>query len=292
MIGRPSLVPAAGQVTDAPQHPCRCIDQGESSAPSVQMSRCCCCGSGLSGPRPRQSLASVRAPKPSRAAASSTGSTAARNSPRTPRTRHAVLGPLNCDFGTHDIALILACITRGLLLATALQQRVQSSAARLDADPKPAAPSSSRKPSALRAATARRPIGPTSRRAAHRGRTCPGIGANPGHTIPRAFARSCAPYRRRAMGDSGGLRRLRWRAYPSGRIDLVGGPLSRINRAGLPKRNPCATTRARPQAANGEKTLMLTKRDLLRSAAMTALAAATAKSTPAIAQNKAEPDYA
>ena len=33
---------------------------------------------------------------------------------------------------------------------------------------------------------------------------------------------------------------------------------------------------------------MLTKRDLLRSAAMTALAAATAKSIPAIAQNKAE----
>ena len=33
---------------------------------------------------------------------------------------------------------------------------------------------------------------------------------------------------------------------------------------------------------------MLTKRDLLRSAAMTALAATTAKSTPAIAQNKAE----
>ena len=33
---------------------------------------------------------------------------------------------------------------------------------------------------------------------------------------------------------------------------------------------------------------MLTKRDLLRSAAMTALAAATAKSTPAIAQNKAD----
>ena len=33
---------------------------------------------------------------------------------------------------------------------------------------------------------------------------------------------------------------------------------------------------------------MLTKRDLLRSAAMAALAATTAKSTPAIAQNKAE----
>ena len=33
---------------------------------------------------------------------------------------------------------------------------------------------------------------------------------------------------------------------------------------------------------------MLTKRDLLRSAAMTALAVATAKYTPAIAQNKAD----
>jgi hypothetical protein len=33
---------------------------------------------------------------------------------------------------------------------------------------------------------------------------------------------------------------------------------------------------------------MFTKRDLLRSAAMTALAVTTAKSTPVIAQNKAE----
>ena len=47
MIGRRSLVSAAGQVTDAPQHPCRCIDQGEGSATSVQMSRSFCCGSGI-----------------------------------------------------------------------------------------------------------------------------------------------------------------------------------------------------------------------------------------------------
>jgi hypothetical protein len=65
----------------------------------------------------------------------------------------AALRPVGCNFGTDDIALILARIARGLLLATALQERVQSSAARLDADPQPARPSASRKPSALRAAT-------------------------------------------------------------------------------------------------------------------------------------------
>jgi len=38
-----------------------------------------------------------------------------------------------CDFGTRDLTLILASITRGLLRAAALQARLERSAARLDA---------------------------------------------------------------------------------------------------------------------------------------------------------------
>jgi hypothetical protein len=40
-------------------------------------------------------------------------------------------------FGTSDIALILARITRGLLLAEALEVRIIRTAARIDAEPAP-----------------------------------------------------------------------------------------------------------------------------------------------------------
>jgi len=50
----------------------------------------------------------------------------------------AALGSTASRFGTSDIALILARITRGLQLAGALQARVTNSAARLDAPSKPA----------------------------------------------------------------------------------------------------------------------------------------------------------
>jgi hypothetical protein len=59
-------------------------------------------------------------------------------------------------FGTRDIALILARITRGLLLADALEARVVSNAARLDAAPRPRATPAAAKP----AAAARPPAAP------------------------------------------------------------------------------------------------------------------------------------
>jgi hypothetical protein len=40
-----------------------------------------------------------------------------------------------CNFGTRDLALILASITRGLLRARALEARLERNAARLDAEP-------------------------------------------------------------------------------------------------------------------------------------------------------------
>ena len=51
-------------------------------------------------------------------------------------------------FGTYDIALILARITRGLHLANVLEARVLESAARLDAPPKPPRAASARAQSA------------------------------------------------------------------------------------------------------------------------------------------------
>jgi hypothetical protein len=42
---------------------------------------------------------------------------------------------LACNFGTRDLAQILASITRGLLRARALEARLERSAARLDAEP-------------------------------------------------------------------------------------------------------------------------------------------------------------
>jgi hypothetical protein len=41
-----------------------------------------------------------------------------------------------CNFGTRDLALIIASITRGLLRACALEARLERSATRLDAEPR------------------------------------------------------------------------------------------------------------------------------------------------------------
>jgi hypothetical protein len=59
-------------------------------------------------------------------------------------------------FGTRDIAAILARITRGLLLANALEARLVSNAARLDAAPRPRATPAAARP----AAAARGPAAP------------------------------------------------------------------------------------------------------------------------------------
>jgi hypothetical protein len=58
-------------------------------------------------------------------------------------------------FGAGDIALILARITRGLLLAEALEARIIRTAARLDAAPAPPRAPCYRQPPPARAATAR-----------------------------------------------------------------------------------------------------------------------------------------
>lgn len=60
------------------------------------------------------------------------------------------------NFGTADIALILARITSGLLRAQALEARLVRGAGRLDAEPRPKLPASPRTP---RAAPAARPAG-------------------------------------------------------------------------------------------------------------------------------------
>lgn len=52
---------------------------------------------------------------------------------------------LACDFGTRDLPLILASITRGLLRARALEARLERSAARLDAEPAPRDPPAQRR---------------------------------------------------------------------------------------------------------------------------------------------------
>jgi len=51
-----------------------------------------------------------------------------------------------CNFGTCDLTLILASITRGLLRASALQARLEQSAARLDAEPTRRNPPAQRAP--------------------------------------------------------------------------------------------------------------------------------------------------
>jgi hypothetical protein len=48
----------------------------------------------------------------------------------------AHLHSVACDFGTRDLTLILASITRGLLRANALEARLTRSVARLDAEPR------------------------------------------------------------------------------------------------------------------------------------------------------------
>jgi hypothetical protein len=57
-------------------------------------------------------------------------------------------------FGTRDIALILARIMRGLLLASALEARVVRNATRLDAPPRPRAPAAARPAAAARTSAA------------------------------------------------------------------------------------------------------------------------------------------
>ena len=67
-------------------------------------------------------------------------------------------------FGTRDIALILARITHGLLLADALEARIVRGAARLDAEPRSAAPRAQPTPRAATAAS--RPADPADPRLA------------------------------------------------------------------------------------------------------------------------------
>src|SRR5271169_550869 len=67
------------------------------------------------------------------------------------------LAAVTRPFGTRDISLILARITRGLLLANALEARVVALAARPAAPPRPARAPAQRAPRAPRAAPAARP---------------------------------------------------------------------------------------------------------------------------------------
>ncbi len=67
------------------------------------------------------------------------------------------LASVQRGFGTSDIALILASITRGLLRASALEAKIVRNAARLEADPGPPGAPAPRKPRA-----ARRPAAPQS----------------------------------------------------------------------------------------------------------------------------------
>src|SRR6516164_3246692 len=73
--------------------------------------------------------------------------------------RHATtatdLAAVTQPFGTSDIGLILARITRGLLLANALEARVVALAARPAAPPRPARAPAQREPRAPRPASAR-----------------------------------------------------------------------------------------------------------------------------------------
>ena len=65
------------------------------------------------------------------------------------------LAAVTLPFGTRDIGLILARITRGLLLANALEARVVALAARPAAPPRPAPTPAQRAPRAPRPASAR-----------------------------------------------------------------------------------------------------------------------------------------
>jgi hypothetical protein len=71
--------------------------------------------------------------------------------------RRAITDPtfVQCSFGTPDLALILARISRGLHRAAALEARITRNAARLDAAPKPARVSSPRPAPASRQAAPR-----------------------------------------------------------------------------------------------------------------------------------------
>src|SRR5271165_7259264 len=65
------------------------------------------------------------------------------------------LAAITRPFGTSDISLILARITRGLLLANALEARVVALAARPAAPPRPARAPTQREPRAPRPASAK-----------------------------------------------------------------------------------------------------------------------------------------
>jgi len=65
------------------------------------------------------------------------------------------LAAVTFSFGTRDISLILARITRGLLLANALEARVVALAARPAAPPRPARAPAQRAPRAPKPAAAR-----------------------------------------------------------------------------------------------------------------------------------------
>jgi hypothetical protein len=97
-------------------------------------------------------------------------------------------------FGTSDIALILARITRGLLRAEALEARVIRDTARLDADPAPPHAPSHRSPPAR---TADRPTDATASREA----PVPGLdpGLDPGICLPTS-EQIAAEVRRRPIG--------------------------------------------------------------------------------------------
>ena len=71
------------------------------------------------------------------------------------RATNADLAAVTLPFGTRDIALILARITRGLLRANALEARVVALAARPDAPPAPSRAPAQRAPRAPRPAAVR-----------------------------------------------------------------------------------------------------------------------------------------
>ena len=96
-------------------------------------------------------------------------------------------------FGASDIALILARITRGLLLAEALEARITRNAARLDAEPPPPRAASHRQSPPARAATAP----PTGTATSGEALVVPGL--DPGICLPTA-EQIAAEVRRRPIG--------------------------------------------------------------------------------------------
>ena len=109
-------------------------------------------------------------------------------------------------FGTSDIALILARITRGLQLATALQARISTSAAALDAPPKPARTARAPRQATRRPTPPKSPLAdlPTAEEiaAAVRGRPigaviadiCRDLGIFPAHPLWRALQSAIIRY--------------------------------------------------------------------------------------------------